>query len=235
MKIKLTWQYIAAFFALNMIMGELHEQAHITTGYFICGCYGPRDFNVWSTCEQCSNASWAFLATLAGPLFSCILMWMGALWFCKSSNSNKRSLGFSLLFANLPFARVFTAVTGGGDEKVVIRFLLGENAPLILAKLIAVLIVGLICIPPVIMVFKRLANSNRAWILTGFLVIPLLYGMLYQRLLLNQFLHMGLGTHISILGTPDLVVIHFVLMLLLLLRFWKRIIQAFFLTVHGLA
>lgn len=46
MQIKITFRYVMAFFALNMIMGELHEQAHINAGYFICGCYGPRNFNV---------------------------------------------------------------------------------------------------------------------------------------------------------------------------------------------
>ena len=78
MQIKITFRYVIAFFALNMSMGELHEQAHINTGYFICGCYGPRNFNVWTTCEQCVLQQWSFLATLAGPLFSYSLMWLGA-------------------------------------------------------------------------------------------------------------------------------------------------------------
>jgi hypothetical protein len=55
MPIKITWQYIIAFIALHMIMGELYEQVHINTGYFIFGCYGPRDFNVWQTCESRYN------------------------------------------------------------------------------------------------------------------------------------------------------------------------------------
>ena len=84
MQIKITFRYVIAFFALNMIMAELHEQAHINTGYFICGCYGPRNFNVWTTCEQCVLPQWSFLATLAGPLFSCSLMWLGT-WQVSST------------------------------------------------------------------------------------------------------------------------------------------------------
>jgi hypothetical protein len=227
MQVKITWPYIVAFFALNMIMGELHEQAHITTGYFICGCYGPRDFNVWSTCEECAHASWAFVATLAGPLFSCLLMWLGACWFTKSNNFFKRPFGFSLLFANLPFARIFTAFTGGGDEKVVIHYLLGENSPLIVAKIIAAILVFIICAPPVWLVLKKLTNHNRLWIVTGFLIIPLIYGMLYQRLLLNTILNKGIGSQVAVLGSPNLVLLHFVLMLIVILLLRKRLIQAF--------
>jgi hypothetical protein len=117
MNVNITWSYAVVFFALNMIMGELHEQAHITTGFLVCGCYGPRDFNVWSTCDQCAHPSLAILATLAGPLFSCTLMWLGAIFFCKSNNKLKQSFGFSLVFANLPFARIFTALNGWGRRE----------------------------------------------------------------------------------------------------------------------
>ncbi|WP_157474095.1 hypothetical protein [Flavihumibacter petaseus] len=150
MKLRITWQFVVAFFALNMIMGELHEQVHIITGYLVCGCYGPRDISSWSTCSSCTHPSWAFLATLTGPLFSCALMWLGAWLFTHSSNASKQSFGFSLLFANLPFARIFTALVGGGDEKVVIHHLLGENTPILFARILAALLVLIICLPPVI-------------------------------------------------------------------------------------
>ena len=214
MQLKITWKYCLGFIALNFIIGELHEQAHIQAGYFTCGCYGPRDFNFWSTCDQCAHPSLAILATLAGPLFSCTLMWLGAIFFCKSNNNLNQSFGFSLVFANLPFARIFTALTGGGDEKVVIRFLLGENSPVITSKTVAAVLVLLICVPPVILVFKKLKNSNRFWIVFGFLTIPLIYGMLYHHMFLNSLLQKGIGANTFILGTPDIILVHFVLMLL---------------------
>jgi hypothetical protein len=101
------------FFALNMIMGELHEQAHITTGYLICGCYGPRDFSIWNTCDQCEHPSVAFLATLAGPLFSCLLMWLGAFLFCKSRDVVKQSFVF-LCFSQSSFCKNFYSVSQEG-------------------------------------------------------------------------------------------------------------------------
>jgi hypothetical protein len=45
MKIRITPKYLLALLALMIVTGELHEQVHITTGYLLCGGYGPRDFN----------------------------------------------------------------------------------------------------------------------------------------------------------------------------------------------
>lgn len=227
MKLKITAQYVIAFIALNMIMGELHEQAHITTGYLICGCYGPRDFSVWSTCEHCAHPSLAFLATAAGPLFSCALMWLGALWFTRSKQPLKQSFGFSLLFANLPFARIFTAFMGGGDEKVVFRYLFGENTAPMAAHITAAIVVTLICLPPIVLTAKKLANQRRWLIVSCFLVLPLIFGMLYQRMLLNGLLKKGIGDHTYLLGTPSLILLHFMLMVLLFVIFRKRLLRTF--------
>ena len=143
--------------------------------------------------------------------------------FCKSYDLFQRSFGFSLLFANLPFARIFTALTGGGDEKVVIRFLLGENSPLIVSKIMASLFVLLVCVPPVIMLVNKWTNKNRIWLLTGFLTIPLIYGMLYQHLFLNMLLRNGIGERTLILGTPNIILFHFTLMLLVFVVMRKKL------------
>jgi hypothetical protein len=224
---RISWQYVLAFFGLNMFLGELHEQAHITTGYFICGCYGERDFSVWSTCDNCAHSDWSFLATLAGPVYSFILMWLGGLWFSRSLNIYRKALGFSILFANLPFARLFTAFMGGGDEKVVFQHLTGLA---VFPKIAAILIVGLLVIPPVVLVYRNLSNNFRGWIIAAFLVLPLVYGMLYHHMFLNYLLHQGIGTSITIMGTPDIIIIHTLVMLLIILFSRKALINAFTLT-----
>jgi hypothetical protein len=227
MSFRISWQYVLAFFGLNMFLGELHEQAHITTGYFICGCYGERDFSVWSTCDNCAHSDWSFLATLAGPVYSFILMWLGGLWFSRSLNIYRKALGFSILFANLPFARLFTAFMGGGDEKVVFQHLTGLA---VFPKIAAILIVGLLVIPPVVLVYRNLSNNFRGWIIAAFLVLPLVYGMLYHHMFLNYLLHQGIGTSITIMGTPDIIIIHTLVMLLIVLFSRKALINAFTLT-----
>jgi hypothetical protein len=206
-------------------MGELHEQAHINTGFFICGCYGSRDFNVWTTCEQCAKQAWPYLATLAGPLFSCSLMWLGALWFSRSTNENKRVIGFSLVFANLPFARIFTAVVGGGDEKIVVQALMGDTGYSLSSKIIASAIVLLICLPPILIAGKKIWHKKRWGIVAGFSIIPLVYGMLYQRMFLNGLLKKNTLAETHLFGTPDLILVHFVLMLLLLVLFGKGLLE----------
>jgi hypothetical protein len=227
MSFRISWQYLLAFFGLNMFLGELHEQAHITTGYFICGCYGERDFSVWSTCDNCAHSDWSFLATLAGPVYSFILMWLGGLWFSRSLNISRKALGFSILFANLPFARLFTAFMGGGDEKVVFQHL---TSLAVFPKIAAILIVGLLVIPPVVLVYRNLSNNFRGWIIAAFLVLPLVYGMLYHHMFLNYLLHQGIGTSITIMGTPDIIIIHTLVMLLIVLFSRKALINAFTLT-----
>jgi hypothetical protein len=233
MSFRISWQFVLAFIALNMFLGELHEQAHITTGYFICGCYGARDFSVWSTCDNCAHSDWSYLATLAGPVYSFILMWLGALWFARSTNIFKKALGFSILFANLPFARLFTALTGGGDEKVVLQHLTGMDHSSLFPKIMAVLIVGVLAIPPVILVYRNLTNKMRGWIIAAFLVLPLIYGMLYHHMFLNYLLHKGIGSGTVIPGSPTIIIIHTLVMLLIVLLFRKALFNAF--TLHDSA
>ena len=231
MSLRISWQYVLAFFALNMFLGELHEQAHITTGYLICDCYGTRDFSVWSTCENCAHSGWVYLATLAGPVYSFILMWLGGIWFSRSINMAKKAIGFSILFANLPFARLFTALMGGGDEKVVIQHLTGMDNSSILPKMIAAMVVSVLAIPPVMLVYKNFENKKRGWIIAAFLILPLIYGMFYHHMFLNYLLKKGFGSGTVILGSPNIIVIHTLVMLVVVLLSWKTLVNAFTLPI----
>ncbi len=232
MKLIITWKYVIAFLAFNMIMGELHEQAHIITGYLICGCYGPRDISSWTTCADCARPSLAFWATAVGPLFSYAMMWLGASLFSRGAYMSRRAIGFSLLFANLPFARIFTALVGGGDEKTFLQQLMGEDTAS-LARIMAIVITMLICMPPVIMAAKKLMNKNVGLIIAGFLILPLLFGMVYQRMLINGLLREGVAADTNILGTPDLILVHFGLMLAILWMLRRELTRAFVQKVSG--
>jgi hypothetical protein len=202
-------------------MGELHEQAHIQTGYFICRCYGVRDFSVWATCEHCTSR-WAFLATLAGPIFSCCLMWVGAIWMLNRMNGRRRNLGFALLFANLPFARIFTALTGHGDEHVVMGVLFPGLNPGQLHWVTA-LLVSLICLPPIIIAARALAIRHRVALVVCFSIVPLVYGMYYHHIFLNWLLKKGVASEPLLLGTPSLILLHFLLMLLVWIAFRRSL------------
>jgi hypothetical protein len=78
MKITVAWLPLLAFGALQFALGEAHELVHTGLGRLLCGCWGSRDFNVWSLCATCDHAPLRNLAaTYAGPLFTFAMMWWG--------------------------------------------------------------------------------------------------------------------------------------------------------------
>lgn len=203
-------------FFLMLILGELHEQIHINTGYLICGGYGERDFNAWKTAQTCYFPNWSFIATAVGPLFSYLVMWTGVYLLLKEKSSEYQAIGFSLIFAPLPFARIFTAVMGGGDEKVVFLKLLEGYISKPNGKIIAAFFVTAVCLPPILIAWSKIKNRF-AWLyVVGFCVLPLIVLGFYVMVFLNGLLADGFLSSNLILGTPTLVIIHTVLVITVL-------------------
>ena len=212
MRVRITWRYLLAFFALTLLLGEAHEQAHITTGRIVCGGYGPRDFNAWRTSAECVRPHLALLATTTGPLFSYAVMWLGAWLLARGGSAARRAVGFSLVFGALPFARVFTALMGGGDEGVVLRRLLGGELSRESIRWVTVALVLACCAPPVVIAYRNMRNRFRALYVAGFCVLPLLILGVYVFMFLNGLLARGVWATPPIAGTPPLVVAHTLLM-----------------------
>lgn len=227
MRLAISWKYAAAFFALNGVVSELHEQAHITTGRLVSGCYGPRDFNVWAGCESGSPAL-PFAAPLAGPLFSYVVMWFGAWLLLRGRHAAARSIGFSLVFAPLPFARVFTALMGGGDERMVLARVLGDALPAGALRWLAFGLTLAFCAPPVAAAWRATANRRRGWYIAGFCVVPLLVIWAYKFKLLNGLLAQGWLASPVMLGTPAFILLVFAVMCVLALwwRPWLETLEA---------
>jgi hypothetical protein len=205
-----TWW--ASLACLGFICTELHEQAHIQTGRLLCGAYGPRDFNVWAT--ACGENSWA--ASAAGPLFTYMVLWSGALVFCRKKFSNGGLIGLLLVFAALPFARVFTAAVGGGDEKVIFSSFLGPAG-----RWVALVWVIIICVTPVAMVVSRMPRSFLK-ILPVLLLGPMLLEFALTHNLLNYILYQGFGSTVFFGGTPWLIHVHLLLMLAALIALFRK-------------
>lgn len=108
------FRWFAAFSFLLLAIHEAHEVAHAVVGRVVCGEWPVRDFNSWHFTGEC--ASW--LPTAAGPAFSYLLILIGAVLALRAGSPWRWS-GVALIFAANPFARLFTAVMGGGDEMVV--------------------------------------------------------------------------------------------------------------------
>lgn len=222
MKLKLSFPYIITFLLLVIVMLELHEIVHISVGRIICGCWGTRDFNVWQLCAGCDANAHAWIATLAGPLFSFALMWAG--WYLlKKQSAEKKVVGFALVFANIPFGRITGAMMGGGDEMVVTRHflkpLLGRTEMIFICTAI-LLLAG---VPPVVRAYKTITNKFRWLYIAGFLTLPLVLILLYVLTFLNGLLLKGFLSTPVIMGTPLLITLHTAIATILLLFMRKNL------------
>ena len=222
MRLHMTWKYPVAFLALNGVISELHEQAHITIGRIVHGCYGPRDFNVWQTCAE-GVQQLPFAASLAGPVFSYSVMWLGVWLLLRGATLHSRSIGFSLIFAPTPFARIFTAVMGGGDEKVFFSTLAGDALAPASVRILALLTVLAFCLPPIVIAWRAIEHRWRTWIIAGFCVLPLVVIMAYKFKFLNGLLHDGVLATPVIIGTQPLVLLVFGVMLVITVAMWRHI------------
>ena len=205
MKLRITLKYVLAFLSLVFVMHEAHELAHTITGRLICGCWGQRDFNSWGVCEGCpEQQSLAILSTFAGPLFTFTMIWAGANLIGKDRTDRQKALGFSLIFANLPFARILTASLGSGDEIWGLNNLL-NNKPLAWAS--GFLLIFVLTLFPLWKAFQLIENKRKvAWFLL-FLILPIIVDLLVVLGFMNALLAKGILSEYWILGSPKLVTV----------------------------
>ena len=203
MKLRITLKYVLTFVLLVFVMHEAHEITHTTVGRIICGCWGQRDFNSWGVCEGCPEQQpLAILSTFAGPLFTFTMIWIGAYLIGPDRTHNQKAMGFSLIFANLPFARILTASMGSGDEVWGLNNLL-ENKPL--AWTLGLLLVCLATLFPLLKAFKLIENKRKVvWFLL-FLILPTILDILIVLGVMNTLLAKGILSDYWILGSPKLV------------------------------
>jgi hypothetical protein len=203
MQLKLSFKYVAAFLALTFVMHEAHEIAHTTVARIICGSWGHRDFNVWGACDDCeAKHPIVFVSTLAGPLFTFIMLWIGAWMLKKNHTTQRKAWGFSLIFANLPFGRILNPFLGGGDEVYTLRkFIENDN----LAWGLGLGGILLCTAYPLYKAFISIENKRRiGWFLL-FLILPLAIDLLVVLGLMNTLLEKGIAAKDWILGSPLLV------------------------------
>jgi hypothetical protein len=223
MKIKLSVDYILAFLLLTFFMHEAHEIAHTALGRLLCGCWGQRDFNVWTLCEGCAEQNkWSILATFAGPVFTFCMIGYGSVLIGKNKTNHQKAFGFSLIFANMPLARILTASFGGGDEVWALNKLL-KNYPI--AWSLGLGIILIITFLPLRKVYIRLENKRKIAWLIGFLIVPILANVLVVLGVLNTLLSKEILSSYWILGSPIIVSVWTILVTIALLLTWKKLLK----------
>lgn len=221
LKMNLTLRNGIAFLALLFVMHEAHEIAHTSIGRLLCGCWGERDFNAWGLCSNCAvSEDMGFIATLAGPLFTFIMMWWGASMLAPTSSTARKSMGYALVFANMPFARILTAVgIGGGDEVYTLKHFFENDT---MAWILGSLGIIIICVYPLYKAYIILSKKRLLWFLL-FLLLPVFIDILIVLMGLNTLLEYGLLSDYWILGSPMLVTVWTILVVVLFALSRKRI------------
>lgn len=222
MKINLTLRNTTAFVALLFVMHELHEIAHTAVGRLICGCWGERNFNSW---DLCCEDELMILASIAGPLFTYLTMYIGYYLLSERYDNlpGKKSVGFALIFASMPFARIFTALMGMGDELMEVTFFLGDYLGDYLLWALAIVMVTGICLPPLLRGWNSILSSQRLWGFTGFFLLPFIFDVLVVIIGMNTLYQQGLLDQTGIIGSPVIVNLWTLLWVIVLVFSWKEL------------
>lgn len=220
MRLRIPFAYIVTFMALTFVMHEAHEIVHTSIGRAICGCWGKRDFNVWALCTSCENNPYGVIATLAGPVFTFAMIWYGSTFLNSTNTNNQKAFGFSLIFANMPFARLFNPIFGGGDEVVVVNtFLQNHDASRIIVLILLILIVAY----PLYKAYKIIENKYKIGWFILFFLMPMVLDLLIVLGVMNTLLDKGVLSNYWILGSPMLVTVWTAAVLMIYLLSRKNI------------
>ncbi|KAA3439506.1 hypothetical protein [Rufibacter hautae] len=223
MRLHLTPKNTVAFLALLFICHELHELIHILTGYFLCGCFGTRDFEGWEVCTACPPSVTIAWITFAGPFLTYGLMWV-AFWLMSSrKTAGQRAIGFALLFANLPLGRILPVLDREGDESFITRQIIQKTSMTVMSWGTEMAIVFLLTLPVLIRAWQLLHPKYRFLVFLGLLTVPLLAEWGLMNRLANGLLHQGVLAGNGILGSPVLVNVWNAGWLLVLALTWRHL------------
>ena len=214
-----TARWAVAFVALLFVHNEIHEIAHTAVGRAICGAWGPRNFNSWQVACQEIRPELIFVP-IAGLGFTYGLMWIGYYLLRQKESVTTQSVGLCLIFAAMPFGRIYTVAQSAGDEMVLLRGVFPGVEPLL--RLVAgLIIVSLLVVPPLYRAFSALPRQRRLLIFTGFLLLPyVLFEILVLRVA-NPLLQQGVLASEGILGSPLFVNVWTGFWVLVLIVSWK--------------
>ncbi|MGB8191926.1 MAG: hypothetical protein WCF67_08410 [Chitinophagaceae bacterium] len=222
MKFRFDLPTVFAFLALMFVCHELHEISHTATARLQCGCWGQRDFNAWDVCKACAAGVNSIWATIAGPLLTYDLIWTGFLLMRRNSSPAYRSLGWMLILANKPFARLFTVLMRGGDESVITRYVFQQEKLSAITWIAEIFIVLLLIVPPLVRIWRSMDKHYRTALFICFLLLPMLIEFALMHKLGNSLLEKGFLHQAGVLGSPLLVNIWTGVWVIILLLTWKR-------------
>lgn len=227
MKLKITPAYVFTFLMLTFLLAELHEIAHTSIGRLICGCWGKRDFNEWGLCETCSNTPLGFIATMAGPIFTFAMAYWGASMLKKTNSVNKQTLGLSLVFASCSIVRLINVWPFGGGDEFAVFYQEVFNQERTISLIAAFILITSIVFYPLRKAFLFIENKNRVLWFLGLSLLPFIATIAMILGVLNSVLATGFLGEYWILGSPRIVTLWTVLVLVLFFLSRKNLVKLF--------
>lgn len=231
MKIKLTPAYVLSFFVLAFLIHEIHDWIHVFVAKGVTGCWGSKAFDLWNICTKKGPISPRdnFMITIAGPLFNWLVICWGWELMSPENEIHQKSLGFSLVFASLPFPRILAAFVGGGDETNSLRMLFqrgdGHNHYYVAGA--GLLIVLVLSIPAIYRALMLAPGWAGKLFVVGFLVIPGYIDRWVVGGLLNKMLAHGILDHLVWTGYPLAVLVWPAFLILVLLFAGRNLLELF--------
>jgi hypothetical protein len=225
MEVKPRLVSIIAFFSLVFLLHELHDWAHTMVAGGLCRCWAPRAFDSWELCPRCAlDGSQLALIWLVGPVITYIAIWMGYRLMNPENGLEKKSMGFCLFFAALPFTRIMAALSGGGDETNGLRALFPgyEIRHHHLVSLAGLLLVLALILPGLTRAFLLLPGwMGKLLIFPVFLILPGFIDHWVVHDGMNKLVDMGLLNHLVITGLHLLVLVWLVFILLVFILSYR--------------
>lgn len=195
-------RWFLAFSFLLLAVHEGHEFAHALAGRILCGVWPTRDFNAWRLVGDCS--SW--WPTAVGPFFSYAVLILGGVMAVRSEKY--KWAGLAILFAANPFARIFTAAMGGGDEMVVAQRVAGAAERTMSLRVAVLVFVLAICGSALVVAWRAMRGLfARGWWFSLALVWPMALTGVALFVVGNRMLRAGVLSSPEIGGAPLLVVL----------------------------
>jgi hypothetical protein len=212
---------LIAFLSLVFLLHELHDWAHAMMAGGLCHCWAPRAFDTWSLCPRCVlDADEHALVWMAGPLFNYVAIWVGYRMMDPENTLEKRSVGFSLVFASLPLPRLMAVLAGGSDETATFRGLLPgyDLRHHHIVSLMGLAFVMIMTLPALIRAFLLLPGwKGKLLVFPAYLILPGLIDYWVVHVGMNKLSDMGVLSHLVITGLHLLVLVWLAFVLLVFL------------------
>lgn len=216
---------IVAFLCLTLLLIEAHEQVHALATRALCGGWAGRTFDNVLPYASCGAGQLAVVDVTA-PLFSYACLWLGAALMGRAE-PRMQAFGFGLSFASLPLGRllpqVVTAFVSGStaDEYSFVRRLAGDALSRGAAGALATALALALTVPPLIVVWRRLAPPDRLRWFAAFYGLPLPFVIAWLAGA-NRLLADGVLASLGGATWPGLVIVHTVAIGALFLRLHRR-------------